>query len=66
MKNSQINWMSSLRDDIKEMIDAKEITPVEIAYKAGVSQATVYNFLSGKTKCSGKLLDWYFSHKREE
>ena len=51
---------------MKEMIEAGEITPVEIAYKAKVSQATVYNFLSGKTKSSGKLVDWYFAHKREE
>lgn len=60
------NWMQSLRTEMKDMIEAGEITPVEIAYKAKVSQATVYNFLSGKTKSSGKLVDWYFAHKREE
>ena len=56
----QFKSMVQIREDIVEAIKAANIEVVTIAYEAGVSPATVYNFINKKSY-NQKIIDWYLN-----
>ncbi len=50
--------MEDLRDQIIEEIKKRNIQPVQVAYEARVSTATVYNFLNKKS-INMKIINWW-------
>lgn len=56
----QFKSMVQIREDIVEAIKAANIEVVTIAYEAGVSPATVYNFINRKSY-NQKIIDWYLN-----
>ena len=56
----QFKSMVQVREDIVEAIKSANIEVVTIAYEAGVSPATVYNFINKKSY-NQKIIDWYLN-----
>ena len=50
-----------IRKEIVEVI--KDISPIQIAYEAGVSIPTVYSFIAGKN-FNKKIIEWFYDERR--
>ena len=61
-RSENIKSLVGLREEVIEAIRNEEIEPVKIAYEAGVSVATVYNFLKGKA-FNTKIIEWYLARR---